>query len=196
MYENGKGVTYMKDKIYALLAISIFAICLWYFYQAAIYVINIFVGLPKEIIAPIIAGISVVLASLITVILGKYFERKYIVSQEQRVKRTPMYQELITFIFKLLPEKEEERLSESEQVEFIRKFTEMVLLWGSNEVIKEWSLFRTNIMKSSQSTDNLFLLENVLIAIRNDLGHKSSGIKKGDILRLFINDIDDYLIKK
>jgi hypothetical protein len=127
--------------------------------------------------------------------LGKYFERKYIVSQEQRVKRTPIYQELITFIFKLLPAKEEERLSEGEQIEFMKKFTETVLLWGSNEVIKEWSLFRMNIINSSQSSNNLFLLENVLIAIRKDLGHKSTGIKKGDILRLFVNDIDDFLAK-
>ena len=33
------------------------------------------------------------------------------------------------------------------------------------------------------------------MAIRKDLGHKNSGFKRGAILRLFINDIDEFLVR-
>jgi len=35
----------------------------------------------------------------------------------------------------------------------------------------------------------------LLLAIRQDLGHKNSGFKRGTVLRLFINDIDDFVRK-
>jgi hypothetical protein len=57
-----------NNKINMLLALVFLAVLFWFIYQVILYIINIFVGLPKEIMAPIIAGISVVLASLITVI--------------------------------------------------------------------------------------------------------------------------------
>jgi len=33
----------------------------------------------------------------------------------------------------------------------------------------------------------------LILAIRRDLGHKNSGLKRGDILALFVNDIDKHL---
>jgi hypothetical protein len=44
----------------------------------------------------------------------------------------------------------------------------------------------------NQGFQVLFQVENLLIAIRKDLGHKNVGFKKGTILGLFINDIQDY----
>jgi len=35
--------------------------------------------------------------------------------------------------------------------------------------------------------------EKVLFAIREDLGHDNSGLETGDLLRIYVNDIDDLL---
>jgi hypothetical protein len=39
----------------------------------------------------------------------------------------------------------------------------------------------------------LFAFEQMLFEIRRDLGHENNGLGAGDLLRLFINDVDDYL---
>ena len=39
----------------------------------------------------------------------------------------------------------------------------------------------------------MFAMEEVYRAIRKDLGHDDNRLKKGDILGLFVNDIDKYL---
>lgn len=39
----------------------------------------------------------------------------------------------------------------------------------------------------------LFEVEELLMAIRKDLGHSNKGISRGKILSLFVNDINEYL---
>lgn len=65
-------------------------------------------------------------------------------------------------------------------------------------MIRKWIEIRELNSKSSNNANainNLFLLEEVIFLIRKDLGQKNSNLKKGDILRFFINDIDDYITK-
>lgn len=65
-------------------------------------------------------------------------------------------------------------------------------------MIIKWIEIRELNSKSNSNAnaiDNLFLLEEVIFLIRKDLGQKNSNLEKGDILRFFINDIDDYVPK-
>lgn len=41
--------------------------------------------------------------------------------------------------------------------------------------------------------ESINLTENLLLAIRKDMGHKNKGLQQGDILSLFINDVDETL---
>ena len=41
----------------------------------------------------------------------------------------------------------------------------------------------------------LFAYEDLLYAVRRDLGHGNRGLKRGDILALFVNDIEEHLKK-
>ena len=42
----------------------------------------------------------------------------------------------------------------------------------------------------------MLLYESLILAIRKDLGHKNKGLVAGDILALFLNDIEEHLPKK
>jgi hypothetical protein len=48
-------------------------------------------------------------------------------------------------------------------------------------------------LKLSGEPESMFIVEDVLLEMRKDLGHPNRGFNKGDILRLFVNDIDKYL---
>jgi hypothetical protein len=37
----------------------------------------------------------------------------------------------------------------------------------------------------------IFAFEDLLFEMRKDLGHSNSGLSKGDLLRMFINDYDE-----
>ena len=39
----------------------------------------------------------------------------------------------------------------------------------------------------------LIAIERILYAIRADMGHKNKGLRQGDLLAIFINDVNSYL---
>jgi hypothetical protein len=92
-----------------------------------------------------------------------------------------------------------EPLSEKDLIKHMSKFTESLILWGSEDVIKSYRDFRMFFMQRKPngplSIEEVNLLENLLLTIRKDMGHKNKNFQQGDILSLFINDIDDVLKK-
>ena len=79
--------------------------------------------------------------------------------------------------------KNEEYTSE-EMFTDIQKFQKKLMLWGSNRVVKAWIDYRTNV--SPDGSNALFYMENILYAIRKDMGYKNLG--KGKLLSMSIND--------
>ena len=86
--------------------------------------------------------------------------------------------------------------SNEQMMEDIVKFSRKLTLWGSSRVIRKWLKFReTSQALNNNPTDNLFVLEDIIFEIRRDMGQKKGGLKKGDLLAFFVNDIRDYLPK-
>jgi hypothetical protein len=86
-------------------------------------------------------------------------------------------------------------LEEKEMLEFFASFTQKFMVWGADEVVREWSAFRLKSVKADDPFGVLFAYEDLIRAIRRDLGHSNKGLKRGDILTLFVNDIDTVLSK-
>ena len=69
------------------------------------------------------------------------------------------------------------------------------MVWGSDEVVSAYAQFRRASVSNNdhKSPSNvMFRYENLILAIRKDLGHANKNFKQGDVLSLFINDIDEY----
>ena len=66
--------------------------------------------------------------------------------------------------------------------------------YGSNKAIKKLVAYR-NSTNETNSAETLVLLEDIIFQIRRDLGIKKRGMNKGDILSIFVNDVDE-IIKK
>jgi hypothetical protein len=49
-------------------------------------------------------------------------------------------------------------------------------------------------MAENTGVEGLFWLEELMIEIRRDVGYPTTTLKRGDILRLWVNDIDQYLV--
>ena len=87
-------------------------------------------------------------------------------------------------------------LSQSEMLRFFEDFVKKVTVWGSDDVVKAFGDFKRqapNIQAGASPKEIIFLSEKLLFAIRRDLGHKNKNLKQGDLLSLFITDIDQHL---
>ncbi|MCW2835346.1 MAG: hypothetical protein JWN68_3299 [Nocardioides sp.] len=79
-------------------------------------------------------------------------------------------------------------------LQFFKKITPQLMIWASNDVVVKWSRFRRGGDKHPPM-EYMFMMEELLTAIRKDLGH-SGAITKGDLLGLYVNDIDEHLPSK
>lgn len=194
----------MREKIQnifvALISLGLIALVSWGLFKVVIYFIELFSELSNAVAASIIAAIGTVLISVISVITTKYFDKKREIRKEHREKKIPVYEELISFMLKVILSKNigKKPPNEHEITIFLMKFTEKIIIWGSDDVLKSYQFFREELIKTQQSSDKtsltnvIFNFENLILEIRKDLGHKNKDIDKGDILSLFVNDIKAY----
>ena len=70
------------------------------------------------------------------------------------------------------------------------KFHSGLITWGSSDVIQKYLSFR-NFNTKVNSTGILLIVNELLLAIRKDLGNSNFTLKKGDLLKIFINDPDE-----
>lgn len=156
-----------------------------------------------QIAAAVIAVAGTVLVSVASLICAKYWERRRETEQEHRNRKIPVYEEFLPFWFKVLMADKPgmERVDEAEIIRFMSGFTQKIMVWGSDQVIKQYSVFYRIIralpskhpVEPAATVTALVELEKLILAIRSDTGHRNQGIQKGDLLSLFITDISQAI---
>lgn len=148
------------------------------------------------IVALITGGISIVTV-VISSIISKFIEYKQITKRYLYEKREKPYSEFISMIYKLqISQKNgKEEYTQTQMINDILNFSQALTLWGSSKVIKKWIKFREIIQENPSRTENLFMLEEIAFEIRKDMGQKRKGLKQGDLLSFFVNDIKSHLPK-
>jgi hypothetical protein len=167
----------------------------WGLFALGGYLISTFAGLNPNVAAAIVAAFATVTVSVLTVVVGKRLEAAALITKEHRDKKIPVYEDFIQFWFKHLfaAKSGDNPLTDEETVRFLSNYTQRMMVWGSDEVIAAWVRFRYSSMNAAQSQKPGSVLddyEKLILAMRRDLGHKNRGFQRGDILRLFVNDLD------
>ena len=155
-------------------------------------------SLEPNLASAIIAASATMIVAVLTVVIAKYYERKQEIENQQREKKIEIYEQFMEKWFDKLLEiaknkdKNKDVLEDEEFVQFLSEFTRKLILWGSNGVVKKYSSFRQGSLTPAQDSSPytiLFNFEQVLLEIRKDIGHSNQTLKPGDLLALFINDI-------
>lgn len=177
----------------ALIAIS-FIITLVLLGSVSWLIWKAFASLSSQVAATVIVGIITASASVFVVIKSKQAEHRRDIENDLRKQKAPIYEEFSSFLFKILASaKTGEAVTEDEMFQFLVDFNRKLIVWGADNVIKEWSNFKRVSETDNPPVMNLLVIEKILYAIRADMGHKNKGMGQGDLLAIFINDIHLYL---
>lgn len=161
---------------------------------AVISIGQAFSGIDVAIMVAFVTGAI----SIVSVIVGaiaktkmEYSQRKQEFLTQQRIEP---YKKLVGIIYKVQQKSNaSEEYSESEMIDDIGEFNQGLTLWGSTKAIQKWGAWRLTAKEGFPNPhETLFAMEDVMIQLRIDLG-QSKGLKKGDLLRMFITDIDEYI---
>lgn len=144
-----------------------------------------------------IAASATIVVSVISVLVAKRLEFRATLAKEHREKKIPFYEGMVKFIFRITfaDKLGLEPITEKEMIQQMASFTENLIVWGADEVIDAWFKFRNKSLNNNDGGGEaiMFEIEDLLLAIRRDLGHENKGLTRGKILGLFINDIHQYI---
>lgn len=193
----------IKDIIIGIIVLIILGFIIIIFFK---FISNIIVNLVTKIgqltskmdaviIVALITGMVSILGVVLSAIVSKILEYRQNTKRYLYEKREEPYSDFIEMVYKIQRGvKAGEIYSQDEMIQDTMVFSKKLTLWGSNKVIRKWLNFRDIAQKeNSDPMKNLFILEEIIFEIRKDMGQKKRGLKKGDILAFFINDIKHHL---
>jgi hypothetical protein len=170
----------------ALVALALIAGAAVLVVSAIKYFFTYINAVPKEVGAALIAGTATILVATLTVVIGRYFERKRELDALYRDKKTEIYDEFLKKFFAMFFNSEAQ--SEKDLVPFLREFTRKLLLWSGPEVIEAFVVWKDRLAKGKADAKTICLTEDFLRAIRKDLRHSNWGLRHGFFARLFLRE--------
>lgn len=139
------------------------------------------------VVALITGGVSIT-GIILSSIVAKSLEYKRARREYLTQKREEPYSKFIEMIYKTQQgSKQGYSYPKEEMTADIISFSKQITLWGSPRVVNKWVKFRELSLSGNPGIDNVLLTEEIMNAMRKDLGLKR--VKKGNLLALFINDI-------
>jgi hypothetical protein len=151
----------------------------------------------------IVGSLVTAAAAVAAVVIQRDRENRREVVQRHREQLAPMYESLFQRFSAeggLDAENDEDR-------EFVFELQRKLVFYGSTQVVREWVSWLRSIPEDTGDASQeaimpegppdpgvLLRFERVLLAIRKDLGHDDEGLQPGDLLRIYVRDIDPILI--
>lgn len=184
-----------------LVGLLIAIIAIYAIYLLISQIIDVFGRVNGQYGAALVAAAATIIVSVVSVIFSRHLEARAIIQREHREKKIPVYEGLLELMSRItLGEKTGEELSEVEKLQLLRNLTQKLTIWASDEVLRAFVAFRRSAVKHSETNPSdadtiAFLLsyETLLFAVRKDLKHENHDIQEGDLLSLFVNDIENHL---
>lgn len=144
--------------------------------------------------AAMVAAGATVTVSLLTLVLGRIFERQKTIESDLRKVKLPVQSKFVDGIFALFRAKDEESRKAAADALFNNLTPEFVAL-ASDEVLIAWSRYKRQLTELNVE-QQILELERILMAIRRDQGHKGRAIREGDLLGLFITDTEKLFVNR
>ncbi len=177
-------------------------IALLFFAAIAVYVV--IRVLPFGAPPALVTAALTVASALVVQAMTSASQRRREIEADQRKEKAQVYEAFMTLWFDdmMLPgllEKNRADKAGRVQDDLIRKmgnFTKKAILWGSDDVVKEYSSYRKMLTGQTASDPKpldpkLAGLERLFFAFRKDLGYRNRGLAQRDLLALFINDLHE-----
>lgn len=202
--ETGKIFSSKKEVFDFITSIVLIGIAVYFI----IKFITVFVNAVKVVFdkySTISVAVITGLLAFLSAIVGKFLENRYTIKNQIRKERQDVY---INFLDWLINNMLYGEINDNYNiVNDLRKQQKFMTIYASDRVLKAWSVFKFVSMNGVLKKESMkkeekikyFIqneapyIENLILAIRKELGYKNKDIKKFDILKLYINDINKYL---
>lgn len=185
----------MKKILYQILGLLLFGLVVIGAYWSVTLIWDQFKLLDPKLSIGLLTAATTVLVATLTIVLGKYYERKMDIEAHYRVKKTEIYDEFLAAFFELFGSDNNKDRENVELIAFIREWQRKMILWGGQDVLTKYISWMQHLKNKASDPDakTMFIMEEFFLAIRKDLGHKNTKLVKGTFIRLLLQSPDLFL---
>lgn len=151
--------------------------------------------LPDGLAAALVGGSATVIVATITVMAGRYFERKRELDALFREKKTEIYDQFLDGFFGFMFSNAEASPTKApdDLVTFFRDFLRKLVLWSGPKPILAFSEWREHLAGGVPDAKTLRLTGRFLMALREDLGQTNKGMTDDFFTTLFLQNSTLFL---
>lgn len=143
-------------------------------------------SIDPEIAGAAIAAASAVVISAMTLALGRYFEKKRELEALHREKKIPIYGEFLEGVLNVFYGGKNAR--KVDVTTLLQKWQTRIVLWGGADVVNAYLRWKHVLTTSEPNAESLRVTDELVLAIRKELGHDDTGTTKDLIPRFILRD--------
>lgn len=184
----------MKKAASMIIGFALLAGIGWGVYWLVTQIWGQFKNLDPKVSVAILTAATTVLVATLTVVLGKFYERKKDIEAHYRQKKTEIYDEFLCEFFKIFHSDKDDNEENPELVSFLREWQRKMILWGGQDVLSKYISWMGHLKKGIPDAKTMFMMEEFFLEIRKDLGHKNSKLVKGTFIHLILQNPELFLV--
>jgi len=163
---------------------------LWRWLQELVYTVS---AMDTVIVIALISGTITIFGLIVNSMISLHIKRSESQFKRKAVllrKLETPYNQFVDMLFDMVEKKEDaQNIDEELRTRLIRDMSREIILYGSDKIVRKWSEYRKHA-STFTTEQHLYYLEGILHIIREDLGIKKGELSSGELLSLFVNDIE------
>lgn len=144
----------------------------------------------------VVGSIGVAVIGVFGVVWQQHRSEQARLREANRDRMTPIYYELLGTIFRKIGTGEVGEAGDPATEDFFRDLKARQLMLGASSqmviAFNKWQRRTAELHEQDNDVGAVVAWEELLLAIRADLGHQDGSLPRGELLRLFIDDYDEY----
>ena len=176
-----------------LLSLALLSGIVWLIYKIAVLFISALSLLDSDISVAIIAGSATIFASVLAVIISRYFQVKREQEIAHRDKKVELYDQFLTRLFDIFLSGDKNKQASEDLIPFLREVQRKLILWAGPNVIKSYADWHKLITTKPARAIQMIKMIDFFLSLRKDLGHSNSGIQREHLVRFLLKNPELFM---
>ena len=182
----------MKKALPIILGLILICAIIFFIYWLLSSLWNQLKTVDEKLAIALVTAATTIFVSTVTVVLGRYYERKRDLQASFREKKIQIYDDFLKEFFKMTSSPEENQKSD-DMVAFMREWQRKMILWGGQDVLKTYIDWMSKLKSGEPDARAMWMTEDFFRSIRKDLGHSSSKLPKGTFIHLILKNANLFI---
>ena len=173
-----------------VLTLSFVVGVIWSVFEGAKWMVPALAKLPDQVLVALITASGTVLTAVATVVYSQKRSKDREIAEAHRASKIEIYQRFMGMLFDVLNKTRKGGAAGEfgeDLVEQIMVLKKDLIVWGSPGIIRAWNSFEKQ-SETRSTKERILLMDDILRAIRKDLGGSNWPTQRGELVQLFITD--------